>query len=84
MCLIFLRIYRFSMNKNNKIKRRDFFKIAATSGAAVAVASCTNDPVEKILPSLLPPDNYQTGVALLTFCFCLSGMLLTVRYSRKN
>ncbi len=50
--------------KNNKIKRRDFFKIAATSGAAVAVASCNNDPVEKILPSLLPPDNYQTGVAL--------------------
>ena len=46
------------------IKRRDFFKIAATSGAAAALASCTSDPVEKILPSLFPPDNYKAGIAL--------------------
>jgi molybdopterin-containing oxidoreductase family iron-sulfur binding subunit len=51
------------MGKQKHLKRRDFFKIAATSGAAVALASC-KDPVETILPNVFPPDNYQVGIPL--------------------
>ena len=46
------------------INRRDFFKTAAVGGAAVAVTSCTTDPVEEIIPMLNPPDEYVPSVSI--------------------
>ncbi|MBL0691287.1 MAG: 4Fe-4S dicluster domain-containing protein [SAR324 cluster bacterium] len=45
----------------SKIVRRDFFKLAAVSGASVAVASCNNDPVEELLPYINPPADLVAG-----------------------
>ena len=56
--------------KKYNLKRRDFFKIAAASGAAVAIASCNKDPVEKILPAVFPPDNYKIGVPMYFASVC--------------
>lgn len=56
--------------EQKNLKRRDFFKIAATSGAAVALASCKPDAVEKILPDIFPPDNYRIGNPLYFASVC--------------
>jgi len=69
------------------INRRDFFKVAAVSGAAAAVASCAGDPVEEIIPMLVPPSEYVPGV---TFSFATTcqecsancGMVLRTREGR--
>lgn len=71
----------------NSIKRRDFFKIAASSGAAVALASCVKDPVEKILPAVFPPDNYIIGksysfASVCTECPAQCGISVTTREGR--
>lgn len=58
------------LKEKQKIKRRDFFKLAATSGAAVAVASCAKDPVEKLLPAVFPPDDYRAGVPMHFASIC--------------
>ncbi len=43
------------------MNRRNFFKVAATSGAAAALVGCTKDPVETIIPMLNPPTDYVVG-----------------------
>src|SRR5215467_2763424 len=44
------------------MKRRDFFKIITTSGAAAAVTGC-QQTAEKILPLVVPNDQIVPGVA---------------------
>ena len=56
--------------EQKNLKRRDFFKISAISGAAVALASCKPDAVEKILPNVFPPDNYRIGNPLYFASVC--------------
>jgi len=69
------------------INRRDFFKVAAVSGAAAAVASCKGDPVEEIIPMLVPPSEYVPG-ATFSFattcqeCSANCGMVLRTREAR--
>ncbi|KAK3606864.1 hypothetical protein CHS0354_018458 [Potamilus streckersoni] len=64
------------------VNRRDFFKIAASGGAGLALASCNNDGVEDIIPKLLPPDNMVTGTPyhFNTICReCSSGCGITLK-----
>ena len=68
-------------------KRRDFFKIAATSGAAAALASCNKDPVEKLLPDVFPPDNYKVEVpwyfaSICKECPIQCGIVVKTREAR--
>jgi hypothetical protein len=44
------------------MKRRDFFKIVTTSGAAAAVAGCQQS-AERILPLVVPNEQMVPGVA---------------------
>ena len=46
------------------INRRDFFKVAAVSGAAAAVAGCGSDPVENLIPLVVPPHDYVPGTSI--------------------
>ncbi|PCI30749.1 MAG: oxidoreductase [SAR324 cluster bacterium] len=69
------------------INRRDFFKVAAVSGATAAVASCGTDPVEELVPMLVPPSDYVPGVSIhfATTCQeCSSncGMVVRTREGR--
>ncbi len=57
--------------------RRSFFKIVATSGAAVAAGGCGNDVnelvgniPEKLIPYVVPPDNIVPGVAAYFSTVC--------------
>jgi molybdopterin-containing oxidoreductase family iron-sulfur binding subunit len=43
---------------DNRIRRRDFFKVLGVSGAVTTVAACTDKP-EKLIPYLLPPQNIE-------------------------
>ena len=59
------------------IDRRSFFKIVATSGAAVAAGGCGNDVnelvgniPEKLIPYVVPPDNIVPGVAAYFSTVC--------------
>jgi molybdopterin-containing oxidoreductase family iron-sulfur binding subunit len=64
------------------INRRDFFKVAAVSGAAAAVTSCGADPVEELVPMLVPPSDYVPGISIhfATTCQeCSSNCGLVVR-----
>ncbi len=64
------------------VNRRDFLKTTAASGAAVAVAGCESDPVESLIPILVPPHDYVPGVSIhyATVCReCSSGCGLVVR-----
>ena len=65
------------------IDRRSFFRIVATSGAAMAASGCGNDAKEligaipeKLIPYVVPPDGIVPGVAsyFATVCReCPSG-----------
>jgi len=59
------------------IDRRSFFKIVATSGAAVAAGGCGQDAAElvgaipqKLIPYVVPPDNIVPGVAVYFSTVC--------------
>src|SRR6266481_5640143 len=59
------------------IDRRSFFKIVATSGAAVAASGCGQDVneligriPEKLIPYVVPPDNIVPGVAAYFSTVC--------------
>src|SRR5215510_12317007 len=59
------------------IDRRSFFKIVATSGAAVAAGGCGQDAAElvgsipqKLIPYVVPPDNIVPGVAAYFSTVC--------------
>ncbi|OGG93546.1 MAG: hypothetical protein A2527_11605 [Candidatus Lambdaproteobacteria bacterium RIFOXYD2_FULL_50_16] len=69
------------------INRRDFFKVAAVSGAAAAVAGCGTDPVEDIIPMLVPPSEYNPGVTIFFAstcheCSAACGVVLRTREGR--
>ncbi len=49
--------------------RRTFFKIVATSGAAAATGGC-GEPVEKLIPFVVPPDNIVPGVPAFFATVC--------------
>ncbi len=72
---------------NKGIKRRDFFKLAAAGGAAAAVAGCEPNPVETIIPMLVPPDDYVPGVTIqfattCNECSAQCGMVIRTREAR--
>ena len=59
------------------IDRRSFFKIVATSGAAVAAGGCGQDAAEllgqvpeKLIPYVIPPDGIVPGVAAYFSTVC--------------
>ncbi|MGK0288731.1 MAG: anaerobic selenocysteine-containing dehydrogenase/Fe-S-cluster-containing dehydrogenase component [bacterium] len=52
------------------MNRRNFFKVAAASGAAAAVAGCSDDPIEDLIPILVPPDHYTPGVSVYYATVC--------------
>src|SRR2546430_16645087 len=51
------------------MKRRDFFKIVTTSGAAAAVAGCQQS-AERILPLVVPNEQIVPGVATYFATVC--------------
>lgn len=66
--------------------RRDFLKILGGSGAAAALAGCAQ-PVEKILPYVIPDENIIPGVASWYATVCREcpagcGMLVRTREGR--
>lgn len=72
---------------NKGINRRDFFKVAAASGAAAAVAGCGSDPVEEVLPMLVPPQDYVPGTTIsfattCNECSAQCGMVVRTREGR--
>ncbi|MGH7885594.1 MAG: twin-arginine translocation signal domain-containing protein, partial [Thermodesulfobacteriota bacterium] len=50
--------------KENKsgIKRRDFLKILGVAGGTAVVASSCSEPVEQIIPYVIPPENVIPGI----------------------
>ncbi|HWN90180.1 MAG TPA: hypothetical protein VNQ15_02175, partial [Verrucomicrobiae bacterium] len=59
------------------MNRRAFFKIVATSGAAVAAAGCGKEAEEllgqtptKLIPYVVPPDGIVPGVAAYFSTVC--------------
>ncbi|HEX3034562.1 MAG TPA: molybdopterin-dependent oxidoreductase [Thermodesulfobacteriota bacterium] len=49
--------------KKGAIKRRDFLKIIGVAGGTAAITGgCSPDPVEKIIPYVIPPDDVIPGV----------------------
>lgn len=45
------------------VKRRDFLKVAAVTGAATATVGCFSDQVEKLIPYVTSPDQTVPGVS---------------------
>ena len=69
------------------MKRRDFFKVAGLSGAGVAAAGCSPDPVEDLIPMLVPPDDTVPGVpynfaSLCQECAAQCGVIVKTREGR--
>ncbi len=69
--------------KDFKIGRRDFFKLAATTGVVAAAVSCNNDPVETIIPLINPPEGLIAGkvykfASHVAGCTAGCGVLLRV------
>jgi molybdopterin-containing oxidoreductase family iron-sulfur binding subunit len=52
------------MSQDNKggIKRRDFLKIIGVAGGTAAVAGACSDPVEQIIPYVIPPEGIIPGI----------------------
>lgn len=48
--------------KKGGIKRRDFLKIIGVAGGTAAVASSCSEPVEQIIPYVIPPENVIPGI----------------------
>lgn len=52
-----------SENKNNGLSRRDFLKVVGIAGGTAAVTgACSGDPVEQIIPYVIPPESYVPAV----------------------
>ena len=51
-----------SEEKKGGIKRRDFLKIIGVAGGTAAVASSCKQPVEQIIPYVIPPEGIIPGV----------------------
>jgi molybdopterin-containing oxidoreductase family iron-sulfur binding subunit len=46
----------------NGIKRRDFLKIIGVAGGTAAATGCSSDPVEQLIPFVIPPYGIIPGV----------------------
>jgi anaerobic selenocysteine-containing dehydrogenase len=53
---------KMSEEKKGGIKRRDFLKIIGVAGGTAAVASSCSEPVEQIIPYVIPPEGIIPGV----------------------
>ncbi len=45
------------------IKRRDFLKVAGTTGVGAGMFGCSTENVERLIPYVVPPDDITPGVA---------------------
>ena len=45
------------------IKRRDFLKVVGLSGAGTGLLGCAQEPAQKLIPYLVPPEEIIPGVA---------------------
>ena len=64
------------------MKRRDFLKVIGVAGGTAAVAGSCSEPVEQIIPYVIPPENVIPGVPKFysTTCReCSSGCGLVVK-----
>ena len=64
------------------VERRDFLKVLGVGGAGAAVAGCSTDRVERLIPYVTPPEEITPGVATwyATTCGeCSSGCGIRVR-----
>ena len=69
-------------NAKNGMKRRDFLKVLGVAGGTAAVASGCSEPVEQIIPYVIPPENVIPGIPKFyaTTCReCPSGCGLVVK-----
>ncbi|MCY3986572.1 MAG: molybdopterin-dependent oxidoreductase, partial [Candidatus Dadabacteria bacterium] len=67
---------------NNGMKRRDFLKVLGVAGGTAAVAGSCSEPVEQLIPYVIPPENFIPGVPKFysTTCReCSSGCGLVVK-----
>ena len=63
-------------------ERRDFLKVLGVTGAGAAVAGCSTDEVERLIPYVTPPEEITPGVATWyasTCGECASGCGIRVR-----
>ncbi len=72
---------------NSKINRRDFFKWSALGGSAIAASGCDTDPVERLIPLLVPPGDYIPGVSVhyattCRECTANCGLIVRTREGR--
>lgn len=52
-----------SEKKNSGLSRRDFLKVIGVAGGTAAVTgACSGDPVEQIIPYVIPPESYIPAV----------------------
>lgn len=77
------------MSQENKggIKRRDFLKIIGVAGGTAAVAGACSEPVEQIIPYVIPPEGIVPGVpnwysSTCTECPAGCGILVKNREGR--
>ena len=64
------------------LERRDFLKVLGVGGAGAAVAGCSTDEVERLIPYVTPPEEITPGVATWyasTCGECSSGCGIRVR-----
>ena len=69
------------------VQRRDFFKLAAAGGAALAATSCASDPVETLVPFLTPPGDLVSGefvdyASACNECAAACGVIVRTREGR--
>ena len=70
------------MGSKKGYNRRDFFKVAATSGVGSALISCTPDKIETLVPRIVPPDDMVIGTPyyFATTCKeCPANCAITVK-----
>ncbi|MBU2512243.1 4Fe-4S dicluster domain-containing protein [bacterium] len=72
---------------NNKLDRRGFLKTTAVGGATALLTACNNDPVEDLIPFLIPPDDFVPGKSIHFATICKEcpaqcGMVIRTREGR--
>ncbi len=72
---------------SNKFSRRGFLKTTITGGTAALLTACNNDPVEELIPFLIPPDDFVPGKSIHFATVCKEcpaqcGMVIRTREGR--
>lgn len=68
--------------KKGGLKRRDFLKLIGVTGGTAAVASSCSEPVEQIIPYVIPPENVIPGLPTFyssTCRECSAGCSIVVK-----